>query len=84
MGDHDTLYTVLMPEFWARLTNAAESSVFGKREWEFMMFGATHYTLIHVASALIAVVFLIFAAMRWRATGVCRRCSTASSARPST
>ena len=66
MGDHDTLYTVLMPEFWARLTNAAESSVFGRRHWEWMMFGDTHYTLIHVAAAVIAVVFLIFAALRWR------------------
>ncbi|MFO7565424.1 MAG: F0F1 ATP synthase subunit A [Enhygromyxa sp.] len=68
MGDHDTLYTVLMPEFWARLTNAAETSVFGKRHWVWMMFGDTHYSLIHVAAAIIAVVFLIFAAMRWRQT----------------
>lgn len=68
MGDHDTLYTVLMPEFWARLTNAAEQSVFGKRHWEWMMFTDTHYSLIHVASAVIAVVFLIFAAWRWRQT----------------
>jgi F-type H+-transporting ATPase subunit a len=66
MGDHDTLYTVLMPEFWAKLTNAAENSVFWQRHWEWKMFGATHYSLIHVASALIAVVFLIFAALRWR------------------
>jgi F-type H+-transporting ATPase subunit a len=68
MGDHDTLYTVLMPEFWARLTNAAEASVFGRRHWEWMMFSDTHYSLIHVASAVIAVVFLIFAALRWRQT----------------
>jgi F-type H+-transporting ATPase subunit a len=68
MGEHDTLYTVLMPEFWARLTNAAEHSVFGKRHWEWMMFGDTHYSLIHVAAALITVVFLIFTALRWRQT----------------
>ena len=66
MGDHDTLYTVLMPEFWARLTNVAEHSLFGARHWTWMMFGATHYSLVHVAAALITVVFLIFAAIRWR------------------
>lgn len=66
MGDHDTLYTVLMPEFWARLTNQAEHSVFGKRHWQWMMFGETHYSLIHVAAAVIAVVFLLIATWRWR------------------
>lgn len=66
MGDHDTLYTVLMPEFWARLTNQVEHSVFGARHWKWMMFGATHFTLIHVAAAVITVVFLIFATIRWR------------------
>ena len=55
MGDHDTLYTVLMPEFWARMTNTAEHSVFGARHWQWMMFVDTHYTLLHVAAALIAV-----------------------------
>lgn len=66
MGDHDTLYTVLMPEFWARLTNQAEQSAFGTRHWKWMMFGDTHYSLIHVAAAVIAVLFIIFAAIRWR------------------
>ncbi|WP_181197823.1 F0F1 ATP synthase subunit A [Enhygromyxa salina] len=55
-----------MPEFWARLTNQAEQSVFGIRRWEWMMFGDTHYSLIHVAAAVITVVFLIIAALRWR------------------
>lgn len=68
MGEHDTLYTVLMPEFWARLTAVAEQSMFGTRHWQWMMFGATHYSLVHVAAALITVVFLIFAALRWRQT----------------
>jgi F-type H+-transporting ATPase subunit a len=57
-----------MPEFWARLTNAAEQGVFGTRHWQWMMFGATHYSLVHVAAAIITVVFLIFAAIRWRQT----------------
>jgi F-type H+-transporting ATPase subunit a len=66
MGDHDTLYTVLMPEFWARLTNQAEQGLFGTRHWKWMMFGETHYSLIHVAAAVITVVFLLFATWRWR------------------
>jgi F-type H+-transporting ATPase subunit a len=66
MGDHDTLYTVLMPEFWARLTNQAEHSIFGARHWQWMMFGETHYSLIHVAAAVITVVFLLFTTLRWR------------------
>lgn len=66
MGDHDTLYTVLMPEFWARLTNQAEQSAFGARHWKWVMFQDTHYTLVHVAAAVIAVVFLIIAMVRWR------------------
>lgn len=69
MGDHDTLYTVLMPEFWARLTNsAAESPLIGQRHWEWMMFGATHYTLLHVVAAVITVLFLIFVAFRYQAS----------------
>lgn len=69
MGDHDTLYTVLMPEFWQRLTNQARANPYiGERRWEWLMFGETHYTLIHVAAAVIAVIFLIFAALRWRAS----------------
>ena len=66
MGDHDTLYTVLMPEFWARLTHQAEQSVFGTRHWKWMMFGDTHYSLIHVAAAIIAVLFIIICTVLWR------------------
>ena len=52
MGDHDTWYTLLMPEFWHQLEhNAAEHLA---RDWKFMMFGATHFTLVHVAGAIMA------------------------------
>lgn len=69
MGEHDTLYTLLMPEFWARLTErAAENPVIGKRQWEWAMFGETHYTLVHVAAAVIAFVFLTIAAFQYRKT----------------
>jgi F-type H+-transporting ATPase subunit a len=66
MGDHDTWYTLLMPEFWHQLEhNAAEHLA---RDWKFMMFGATHFTLVHVAGAILAVVFAIIFAMRYRAS----------------
>ncbi|NVB38012.1 F0F1 ATP synthase subunit A [Pseudenhygromyxa sp. WMMC2535] len=69
MGDHDTLYTVLMPEFWARLTHrAAETPAIGQRHWEWALFQDTHYSLIHVAAAVITFVFLIIASLVWRAS----------------
>ena len=65
MGDHDSWYTLLMPEFWHALEhNAAEHLA---RDWQFMMFGATHFTLIHVAGAVVAFLFAIFLALRYRA-----------------
>ena len=66
MGDHDSWYTLLMPEFWQALEhNAAEHLA---RDWQFMMFGATHYTLLHVVAAVITVLFLIFVAFRYQAS----------------
>lgn len=66
MGDHDTWYTLLMPEFWHQLEhNAAEHLA---RDWKFMMFGATHFTLVHVAGAILAFLFAILFALRYRAS----------------
>ena len=72
MGDHDTLYTLLMPEFWARLEGNHPES-FGLREllgreWVLNPFKETHFTLIHVGSALIAFFFILFCAMRYRSS----------------
>ncbi|HRI06758.1 MAG TPA: F0F1 ATP synthase subunit A [Nannocystaceae bacterium] len=66
MGDHDSWYTLLMPEFWARLEHGAAEAL--QRDWQFMMFKATHFTLVHVAGALLAFVFAIFLALRYRAS----------------
>lgn len=67
MGEHDTFYTLLMPEFWARLTRtAAETPVIGERHWKALMFQETHYTLTHVVAALLAAVFIIIAASVYR------------------
>lgn len=64
MGDHDTFYTLLMPEFWARLNEQAEPAL--GRDWKWMMFGETHFTLLHVVAALFTFVFLIYVALRYR------------------
>lgn len=66
MGDHDSWYTLLMPEFWARLEHGAAEAL--QRDWQFMMFKGTHFTLVHVAGALLAFVFAIFLALRYRAS----------------
>ncbi len=64
MGDHDTWYTLLSPEFWHALEhNAAEHLA---RDWKWMMFQATHFSLLHVAGAVITFVFLIIVALRYR------------------
>ncbi len=68
MGEHDTLYTLLMPEFWAKLVQgAADNPYIGQREWGLSIF-ETHYTLIHVVSAITTVIFLTIAALRYRAS----------------
>lgn len=67
MGDHDTFYTLLMPEFWARLHDpegAIAQSL--TRDWQWMMFGDTHFTLLHVFAALITFVFLIIVGVLYK------------------
>jgi len=66
MGDHDSWYTLLMPEFWAQLEHGAAEHL--AREQKFMMFQGTHFTLVHVAGALLAFVFILILAMRYRAS----------------
>lgn len=70
MGDHDTLYTLLMPEFWARLNGYGPDS-YGvaealDRDFTWSLFQETHFTLLHVGSAIIALIFLIICAMMYR------------------
>ncbi len=64
MGDHDTWYSVL--PFWAELEASLSDGL--KRDWTWVAFQATHFSLIHVASALIAAVFVLFVTLRWRAS----------------
>ncbi len=73
MGDHDTLYTVLMSDFWARLEGRPGAESFGikeqlAREWTWMVFRDTHFSLTHVAAALIAALFIVFVTFRYRAS----------------
>lgn len=69
MGEHDTWYTLLDPEFWARLNGHGPES-FGiqealGREWKALVFQDTHFTLIHVVAALIAAVFILVCAFSY-------------------
>jgi F-type H+-transporting ATPase subunit a len=66
MGDHDSWYTLLMPDFWAQLEHGAAEHL--AREQKFMMFQGTHFTLTHVAGALLAFIFVIIIALRYRAS----------------
>jgi F-type H+-transporting ATPase subunit a len=66
MGDHDSWYTLLMPEFWAQLEHGAAEHL--ARESKFMMFQGTHFTLTHVAGALLSFLFILILASRYRAS----------------
>ena len=66
MGDHDSWYTLLMPDFWAQLEHGAAEHLM--REQRFMMFQGTHFTLTHVAGAVLAFLFILWLAMRYRAS----------------
>ncbi len=72
MGDHDTLYTLLFSDFWAKLTGSGPESFGLKeslgREWSGMMFQATHFSMVHVGAAVIAVLLILTATFRWRAS----------------
>lgn len=63
MGDHDTWYTLL--PFWHDLEHTFEEGL--RRDWKALMFQDSHFTLVHVMGALIAVLLILFAAMRYRA-----------------
>jgi F-type H+-transporting ATPase subunit a len=64
MGDHDTWFTLLMPEFWHALENNAAEYL--AREWTYLMFGATKFSLIHVAGALLTFIFILILAALYR------------------
>jgi len=64
MGDHDTWYTLLPA--WHELEHMFEEGL--RRDWRALMFQDTGFTLVHVASALIAVVLILIAALSYRAS----------------
>jgi F-type H+-transporting ATPase subunit a len=66
MGDHDNWYTLLMPEFWAHLEGSAAEHL--AREQRFMMFQDTHFTLTHVAGALLSFLFILILAAAYRSS----------------
>jgi F-type H+-transporting ATPase subunit a len=72
MGDHDTLYTLLFSDFWARLEGTSPESLGLKeqlgREWNGMMFQATHFSMLHVGAAVVAFLMILAATFAWRAS----------------
>lgn len=70
MGDHDTLYTVLFSDFWARLEGHGPESLGLKeqlgREWTGLMFQATHFSMLHVGAAIVAVLLILGFTFAWR------------------
>lgn len=62
MGDHDTWYTLL--PFWHDFEHAFEEGL--RRDWKFLMFQDTHFTMVHVVGAVIAAVLILVATLRWR------------------
>ncbi len=72
MGEHDTWYTLLDAEFWARLEGRGAEPFALKeqlgREWTWMMFQETHFTLVHVMAATLACVFILLATFMWRSS----------------
>ena len=64
MGDHDTWYTLL--PFWHDFEKSFEEGL--RRDWRALMFQDTHFTLVHVFGALIAVTLIIVAALRYKAS----------------
>jgi F-type H+-transporting ATPase subunit a len=64
MGDHDTWYTLLPA--WSELEHMFEEGL--RRDWRALMFQDTAFTLVHVASAIIAIILILIATMRYRAS----------------
>ncbi len=62
MGDHDTWYSLF--EAWHSLEAYFRAGL--ERDWKWMAFADTHYTLVHVGSALIAVALILVATYFWR------------------
>jgi F-type H+-transporting ATPase subunit a len=64
MGDHDTWYTLL--PFWHDLEHGFEDGL--RRDWQQLMFQDTHFTLVHVAGAIVAAVLILIATYCYRAS----------------
>ena len=64
MGPHDTWYTLL--PFWKSLEHAFEEGL--RRDWQAAMLKDTEFTLVHVGGAVLAALFVLFVAFRYRAS----------------
>lgn len=62
MGDHDTWYS-LFP-FWRNLEQTLQEGL--RRDWEWLIFQETSFTLVHVGGAFLAVLLILIASVLYR------------------
>lgn len=66
MGEHGTWFDYLYRFPWWQDVSHGLQAALG-RDWEWMLFGATHWTLTHVMVAIAVVSFVTFGALRFNA-----------------
>ena len=65
MGEHGTWFDYLNRfSWWNDLSHKAEGAL--GRDWKFMMFQESHFTLTHVLVTILVVMFIAYGAMRFR------------------
>ncbi|ACY16965.1 F0F1 ATP synthase subunit A [Haliangium ochraceum] len=66
MGEHGTWFDLLYKfHWWQDAAHSLEHQL--GRDWQWLLFGPTHWTLTHVMVAATVVLFVIFGASRFRA-----------------
>lgn len=65
MGEHGTWFDYLNRFSWWQDVQHKAGDALG-REWTFMMFQETHFTLTHVLTTLLVLLFVIWGVMRFR------------------
>jgi F-type H+-transporting ATPase subunit a len=66
MGEHGTWFDYLYRLPWWRGLSHDLQETLG-RDWEWMLFGPTHWTMTHIMVALVVVLFVCFGASRFHA-----------------
>lgn len=62
MGEHDTIYSIW--PFWRSLEAQFKEGL--ERDWTWLAFQDTHFTLLHVGASMVAVLGILLCVMAWR------------------